>query len=142
MSNEQKVTTETGALSHPHVQLVKRYQAAMATGDFATGATFFAPDVRYVVPGDNPLSGDFVGAEQVMGYFGKLMEVTGGTYRITEMLWLVCENEVALVTTDYAERKGQPLIWSETIVFEIIDGKKKFIRLFQSDQETVDAFFR
>ncbi len=142
MSEEQKSVEESGAVGHPHVQLIKRYQAAMASGDFATGATFFAPDVRYTVPGNNPLSGEFVGAEQVMGYFGKLMASTGGTYRIAEMRWLVSGDEVALVTTNEAEREGRALTWYETIVFTIQDNKKRSIRLFQADQEAVDMFFQ
>ncbi len=134
--------TESGALTHPNVQFVKDYQAAMARGDFVTGATFFAPDVTYTVPGHNALSGNFKGPQQVMGYFGKLMELTHGTYRIIEMRWLVNDTgKVALVTRNYAEINGRNLTWDETIIFEIKDHKKVGIELFQADQTAVDAFF-
>ena len=39
----------------------------------------FAPGVVYAVPGSNPLSGTYRGPDEVMGYFGRLMETTAGT---------------------------------------------------------------
>jgi uncharacterized protein len=134
-------TTMRGAVDHPLVQRIMAYQAAMARQDFAEGARIFAPDVVYLVPGNNPLSGRYEGPDAVMGYFGRLMAVTGGTYEISDMLWLVCHDRVTLSTRNHATIGGQTLAWDEAIVFEFVDGLKKRIDLFQADQGAVDAFF-
>jgi uncharacterized protein len=134
-------TTMRGATDHPLVQKIIAYQAAMARQDFAEGGTIFAPDVVYVVPGNNPLSGRYEGPDAVMGYFGRLMEVTGGTYEISDMLWLTCDDRVALSTRNKAMIGRQSLVWDETIVFEFVDGLKQRIDLFQADQGAVDLFF-
>jgi uncharacterized protein len=134
-------TTMRGATDHPLVQKIMAYQAAMAQQDFAEGATIFAPDVVYIVPGNNPLSGRYEGPDAVMGYFGRLMAVTDGTYEISDMLWLICNNRVALSTQNKATIGGKSLVWDEAIVFEFVDGLKQRIDLFQADQKAVDMFF-
>jgi uncharacterized protein len=134
-------TTMRGAIDHPLVQRIMNYQAAMARQDFSEGATIFAPDVAYVVPGNNPLSGHYEGPEAVMGYFGRLMELTRGTYEISDMLWLTCNERITLSTVNTATIGDRSLTWNEAIVFEFVDGLKKRIDLFQADQSAVDAFF-
>ena len=134
-------TIMRGATDHPLVQRIMQYQAAMANQDFAAGATIFAPDVVYVVPGSNPLSGTYQGPAAVMGYFGRLMAATHGTYEISEMLWLTCNDRVTLSTVNTASIGANSLTWHEAIVFEFVDGVKKRIDLFQADQAAVDGFF-
>jgi uncharacterized protein len=134
-------TTMRGATDNPLVQRIMAYQAAMARQDFTEGATIFAPNVVYIVPGNNILSGRYEGPDAVMGYFGRLMEITAGTYEISDMLWLTCDNRVALSTENKATIGDQSLVWAEAIVFEFIDGLKQRIDLFQADQRAVDLFF-
>jgi ketosteroid isomerase-like protein len=130
-----------GAVTHPLVQKIIAYQTAMARQDFASGATIFAPDVVYVVPGQNALSGTFHGPAEVMGYFGKLMALTSGTYGISDMLWLACHDRVTLITRNHATIGARSLDWDEAIVFVFENGQKKRIDLYQADQAAVDAFY-
>ena len=137
----ESATLETGALEHPNVQRIRAYQAAMARGDYEAGATVFDPDVTYTVPGHNVLSGSYKGPQQVMGYLGKLMELTRGTYGISEMHWLVNEKEqVILFIKNHANLNGRSFAWEETILFEFKNGKKYKLEHFQADQAGVDAF--
>lgn len=133
--------TMRGAVDHPLVQKIVAYQTAMARQDFAEGAKIFAADVVYLVPGTNPLSGRYQGPEAVMGYFGRLMALTAGTYEIKDMLWLACDDRVALATENHATIGEQSLVWDEVIVFHFVDGLKKHIGLFLANQEAVDLFF-
>jgi ketosteroid isomerase-like protein len=48
--------------------------------DIATLATLFSHDVIQHVPGDGPLAGDYKGIEGVLGYYGRLGELTGDTF--------------------------------------------------------------
>lgn len=134
-------TQMRGALAHPLVQKIIAYQQAMARQDFAAGVDVFSPDVVYMVPGSNALSGRFQGPDAVMGYFGRLMALTGGTYGISDMLWLAAEDRVTLVTRNHASIADRSLDWDEAIVFVFENGLKKRIDLFQADQSAVDAFF-
>ena len=130
-----------GATQDPKVQAIVAYQTAMAKGDLVTARAIFQPDVVYRVAGQNQLSGTFHGPEQVMGYLGKLMELTRGSYSISSMNWLVSGDGVALATVNHADRNGAHLDWNEVIVFHFVDGKKARIDLYSQDQAAVDAFF-
>jgi ketosteroid isomerase-like protein len=133
-------TTMTGATAHPLVQKIMAYQAAMAAGDPDAGSVF-APDVQYTVPGQNALSGSYRGSAAVMGYFGKLMQLTAGSYAIDRMNWLVCDEKVILETVNRATLRGAELVWDEAILFYFRNGLKTRIEMFQADQAAVDAFF-
>jgi uncharacterized protein len=130
-----------GALAHPLVQKIMNYQLAMARGDLGAGAQVFHDDVSYIVPGANIFSGTYRGPAEVMGYFGRLMAATDGSYEITEMNWLVCGDKVLLETQNLASRDGRKLKWDEAILFEFRDGRKSKIEMFQADQTAVDQFF-
>ena len=134
-------TTMRGAVKHPLVRKIIAYQLAMARQDFAEGAKIFAPDVIYTVPGANLLSGRYEGPEAVMGYLERIMEITARTYDISDMLWLIAQDRVALSTRNHAAIGGETLDWDELIVFEFADGVKKRIDLYQSEQKAVDEFF-
>ena len=110
-------------------------------GDLDSARTVFAPDVRYVVPGRNPLSGAYHGPDEVMGYFGRLMAVTGGTYEITSMHWMTSDDHVTLFIANTATVGERSLEWDEAIVFKFEDGRKKRIWHLSGDQYAVDALF-
>jgi uncharacterized protein len=132
--------TMNGALAHPLVQKIMDYQLAMARGDVAAGRQVFHDDVHYLVPGANLFSGNYRGPDEVMGYFGRLMAATDGSYEITAMRWLVCGDKVILETQNTASRRGRQLQWDEAILFEFRDGRKSKIEMFQADQAAVDVF--
>ena len=132
--------TMTGAVQHPLVQKIIAYQQGMATGA-PDAAAVFAPDVIYVVPGANALSGTHQGPAAVMGYFGELMQRSAGSYRIDAMHWLVCGDKVILETRNAATVDGRSLVWDEALLFEFRDGRKQRIEMFQADQAAVDVLF-
>lgn len=139
---DKKKLIETGALEHPNVKLVRNYQSSMAKGDYLNGITVFDPEVTYTVPGNNVLSGVYKGPEQVMGYFGKLMELTQGSYGISEMHWLVNDkDQVVLFIKNFANLRSRSYKWEEIILFQFKNGKKYNIEHFQADQHGVDDFF-
>jgi uncharacterized protein len=131
----------TGAIDDPKVQAIMDYQQNMASGNIGAARSIFAPDVVYAVPGKSVLAGTYTGPDAVMGYFGRLMELTRGTYDISAMHWMTSDDHVALFTTNHAEIDGKALTWTETIVFEFRNGLKTRIDLLSGDQYGVDAFF-
>ena len=133
--------TMSGAVSHPLVQKILKYQQAMARGDESAAQEVFLDDVSYLVPGANVFSGTYRGPSEVMAYFARLMAATDGTYEITAMNWLVCGDKVILETRNAATRNGQKLEWDEAILFKFRGGRKSKIEMFQADQAAVDRFF-
>lgn len=94
---------------HPNLQLMRRTVAAFASGDTATLAQVFDPDVVWRVPGTSVLAKDYVGRDAVFGFFGRLMELPGGTFRVESLDVLANDAGGVFVDRVTATRDGRTL---------------------------------
>ncbi len=117
---------------------------AFAEGDLATMTELIAPDCVWHVGGRSQLAGDYTGHDEIFGYFGKLMELTDGTFAVK--LEDVGELEgtgmvVSLVTTS-GTRNGQTI---STRMMELgrSNGAGQIAEAwwFPEDQYAGDEFF-
>ena len=60
---------------------VRRGYEAFGRGDMDTLRSIMTPDVVQSVPGKSQVSGDHKGVDSVLGYYGTLFELTGGTLK-------------------------------------------------------------
>ena len=93
-----------------NIDNTKKAYAAFGSGDIATLTALIAPDCVWHVGGRSQLAGDYVGHEQILGYFGRLYEITDGTFSAT--LDDVGETEAGMVTcmvTLTGRREGRSL---------------------------------
>jgi uncharacterized protein len=108
---------------HSNVARIRDGYAAFAKGDFGVLNDLFAEDLVWHDAGRNQTSGDYHGRDAVYGFFGKLMEVTGGTFRADVHAVLADdEHGVALVVLS-ASRDGRSVEVNEAHVFHLRDGK-------------------
>ena len=126
-----------------NVDTTKKAYAAFASGDIATLSETIAPDAIWHVGGRSQLTGDYVGHEQILGYFGKLHELTEGTF--SAKLSDIGETEAGLVTcvvTLSGTRQGQTL---ETRMIELgranAQGQLAECWWFAEDEYAADEFF-
>ena len=91
--------------------------------------------------GRNQLSGDYRGRDAVYGIFGKLMEVTGGSFHI-DLHAVIADDEhgVALVVVT-ASRGGRSIEVNEAHVFHLRDGKVMEFWNASTDQYAEDELF-
>lgn len=108
---------------HPNVTRIKDGYAAFAKGDFAVLNDLFADDVVWHVGGRNQLTRDYRGRDEVYGFFGKLLELTEGSFHIDlHAIFADDEHGVALVVLT-ASRGGRSVEVNEAHVFHMRDGK-------------------
>jgi ketosteroid isomerase-like protein len=108
---------------HPNAARIRDGYAAFAKGDFAVLNDLFAEDLLWHDAGRNQLSGEYRGREAVYGLFGKLMEVTEGSFHIDfHAVFADDEHGVALVVIT-ASRGGRSIEVNEAHVFHLRDGK-------------------
>ena len=102
---------------------------------------YFAEGLRYHVPGRSPVAGDYEGAAQVLEFFGRLFELSGGTFRV-ELHDVVANDQhaVALFTVR-AERAGKKLAENTVLESHVRDGKLTEAWVYQTDLYAVDEFW-
>ena len=128
-------------MAHPNEERLREGFAAFQRGDLETVKGFFTDDIVWHVPGRSPLAGDYKGTEEVLGFFAKTMELTGGTFSIDVHDVLANDDHgVALVTTK-GQREGRNLENRGVQVFHLRDGKVAESWLHPEDAYTTDEFW-
>ena len=123
---------------HPNVARLKDGYTAFAKGDFAVLNDLFAEDLLWHEGGRNQLSGEYRGRDAVYGLFGKLMEVTEGSFHLDlHAAFADDEHGVVLVTTT-ASRGGRSVTTNDVHVFHLRDGKVVEFWDSSTDQYAID----
>ena len=125
-----------------NVQKLRQGYAAFESGDFDALNDMFADDIVWHVPGNSPLSGDYKGKEEVFGYFGALMQETGGTFKVELQDILANDTRAVALQRISADRNGKHLDSYAANVFEMTaDGKAKEVTLMSTDTAAASDFF-
>lgn len=129
-------------MAHPNEELVRQGYKAFGEGDMDTLRSLYAPDAVHIATGDNPLAGEYKGVDDILAYYGRLFELSDGTFS-ADLKSVRVEGDDTVVAThrDTGKRAGKTLDQDETLTFTISDGQ--FTRLVEehSDQAAYDTFW-
>jgi uncharacterized protein len=110
-------------MGHPNEELIRKMYGAAGAGDIPTFQQLFSPDVVWQEPGKSPVSGDFKGIQELLGLFGKTVELSGGTFKLDLHDLLVNDEHAVGLNTASAQRQGKTWADNEVNVFHIKDVK-------------------
>jgi ketosteroid isomerase-like protein len=121
--------------------IIRRGYQAFGEGDMEHLRGIYAPDVVQRQPGNNQTSGEHQGVDNVLGLYGKLFELSGGTFS-AELTSVKTEGDkVVSVHHAKGEREGKTLDVDETIEFTFSGDKISRLDVTSSDQAAEDAFW-
>ncbi|MBW3611369.1 MAG: nuclear transport factor 2 family protein [Actinobacteria bacterium] len=130
-------------MPHPNADLLRKGYDAFSKGDLDTIRNeVFSPDVVFHVAGRNPLSGDYRGADEVFGFFGRLFELSGGTL-VLELHDVVANDGHAVgLSRLSAQREGKTLDGANGVeVYHVQDGRVTEAWLTTEDNYSFDEFW-
>lgn len=110
-------------MTHPNEDLLRKGYAAFAEGDVDTVMGLFADDIKWHVSGESLISGDYKGKEEVGAFFGKLNELSNGTFRIELRDVLANDDHGAVLLRETAQREGRSIDSNHVHVWRLRDGK-------------------
>ncbi len=120
---------------------IRRGYKAFGEGDMETMRSIYTADVVQSQPGDNQLSGEHAGVDNVIGLYGKLFELSGGTFVVTLKSVTTEGDKVVAVHGAKGEREGKTLDTEETIEFTFSGDKVSRLDVTSADQDAEDAFW-
>ena len=121
--------------------IIRRGYRAFGEGDMETLGSLYTDDVVQTMSGNNPLSGEYQGRDNVLGLYGKIFELSGGTYK-AELKSVKTEGDkVVSVHHSQGERGGKTLSDDESIEFSFSGDKITRLDVTAGDQTTVDDFW-
>ena len=129
-------------MAHSNEEIVRQGYKAFGEGDMDTLRSLFAPDAVHSAPGNNLIAGEYKGIDDILGYYGKLFELSDGTFT-AELKSARAEGDDTVVAThrDKAQRGDKTLDQDETLTFTISGGKITRLVENHSDPAAYDAFW-
>lgn len=105
--------------------------------------TMLADDVVWKVPHQNPLAADIVGVDNVLAFFRRVQDETGGTFSAEVLDLAATDRSVFCLMRVRAERGGKRLDQKVINVWKLrpADGKVVERELYMEDQPASDEFW-
>lgn len=138
-----EAATATTGMSRPdrNAALIRSGYEAFGRGDVQTVLSLFDNDILWHVPGRGPLSHDYHGPSEVLGFFQHFMDLSAGTFRIQVDDLLATDDKVVVLCTESAQRAGQNWSSPQVHVWTVKDGRIARFWQFQGDQQAEDEFW-
>src|SRR5215475_9331856 len=111
------------------------------SSDVCSSYLAFDANIAWHVPGHSPLSGDYVGHEQIGRFFQRTMELSAGTFSIDLHNVLAKDDLVVVLVTVNAQRNGVSASFPEVHVWRMKDQKATEFREYQGDEQREDRFW-
>ena len=125
-----------------NVELMRKGYESFAKGDLDALRDLFSPDVVWHSGGDNPLTGDYKGIDEVFGLFAKLFEMTGGTFQQEVHDILANDVHAVVLSRAMASRPdGRKLDANQVAIFHVDAGRTTEVWIVPQDAEAANAFF-
>ncbi|HXZ84097.1 MAG TPA: nuclear transport factor 2 family protein [Myxococcota bacterium] len=121
--------------------LIRSAYAAFARGDVQAALSHFADDISWHVPGRGPLSRDYRGRDEVLGFFGHFMELSKGTFQLEVEEVLARGDRVVVLCTESARRGGRSWSSPQVHVWTVKDGKATSFREYCGAEHDEDEFW-
>ncbi|MGH3536800.1 MAG: nuclear transport factor 2 family protein [Pseudonocardiaceae bacterium] len=106
---------------------------AFAKGDVETVMSLLTDDIEYYVSGRSPVSGTYKGKDEVLGLFGKMMELSGGTFQVEVQDILANDKHGVALTIKRGQRASKTLESRSVHVWDIRDGKCTRFRAYNEE---------
>jgi ketosteroid isomerase-like protein len=125
-----------------NLETVRKAYTAFSSGDMDTLMSLYHDDAVHLVPGASQISGAHKGKENILGLYGKLFELSGGTIRI-QLDHVLSDggNRVVSIHTSSLDKDGETITQTEVLLVTLVDGKVAEIQDFFADIALNDRLF-
>jgi ketosteroid isomerase-like protein len=128
-------------MSHPNEELLRQGYEAFAKGDLPTVMSIFDEDIVWHSPGRSPLAGDYKGHQQVQEFFGRIFEISGGTFSNEIHDILANDEHAAVMVRVTAQRPGRSFDALTCHIWHLRDGKATEFWNLTLDPYAADEFW-
>ncbi|MGY1737971.1 nuclear transport factor 2 family protein [Geodermatophilus sp. SYSU D00684] len=128
-------------VAHPNVARLHEAFEAFGKGDLDRLQELWRPDIRWHEPGQNRLSGDYTGIDEVFELFGRVFVLSEGTFRVELQAAFADDTDGAAIVRITASRGDRHLDVLAADLVRFQDGQVAEFWEAHTDQAAMDAFF-
>jgi ketosteroid isomerase-like protein len=129
-------------MTHPNIEFMQRYSAALTAGKAAEVLPYYADDLVLHIPGRSPHAGTFRGQDAVLAYYTRVFRDTDGKFEplgVDDIL--ASDTHAASLVRWKVERNGRSILIDRVVVYRIEDEKISEIWVRDWDQYAYDELF-
>ena len=129
-------------MTHPNIELIRRYSAALTAGKASEALPFYAEDLILHIPGRSPHAGTFHGQDAVLAYCTRMYRDTEGRFQplgIDDVL--ASDTHAATLVRRKVERHGRELFVDRVVIYRIVEERIAEIWVRDWDQYAYDELF-
>jgi ketosteroid isomerase-like protein len=126
---------------HPNAAVIRGGFDMFNNHDIEGLSNLITSDAVQRMPGDNAVSGEHKGRDNILAMYGKLGELTGGTFSATIDQIYANDDRVVVIYRGKGERGSKKLDTLRALVFEMSGGKIAGLDDISSDTAVDDDFF-
>jgi hypothetical protein len=101
----------------------------------------FAEEVVLHCPGKNRIAGEYRGRSEVLGFWRKQVELSGGTFKGNVISVSQGENQLVLISELSLTRHGKAYTWRRANHYQFYRNRVIEAWLYESDQYLADEAF-
>jgi ketosteroid isomerase-like protein len=132
----------TTTMEQQNVETVRRGFKAFSTGDMQTLTALFHEDAEWHSPAIGVLKeSHYRGRDAIFAMFAQLKSETKGTFRPQPVLDAAAGDSVFVRSDVTGERNGRKTQIDEVLIFRLVDGRVKDVRLYLNDPEESARFW-
>jgi ketosteroid isomerase-like protein len=128
-------------MAHPNEKVVRDGFAAFAAMDTDALRKIIGADAVWHVGGRSPLSGSYKGVDEILAFFGRTMEISGGTFAIDLHDVVGNDEHVFAAYAVSGRREGKTLQDNAVLVFHVSGGRVTEAWSSAGDQYRTDEFW-
>ncbi len=121
--------------------VIKRGFDAFAVGDIPTLSELFHDDASWTGQPSGILTNDYRGRDAILGFFGTLMQETGGTYTTAPTVFAASGDKVFVETRVRGSRKGRSIDAKYVFLFDVVNGRVRTVEEYASAVAETSAFW-
>ena len=129
-------------MTHPNIDLIRRYSAALTAGKASDALPFYADDLVLHIPGRSPHAGTFHGQDAVLAYYTRMFRDTEGRFEplgVDDIL--ASDTRAASLVRWRVERDGRSIEVDRVVIYRIKAGRIAEIWVRDWDQYAYDELF-
>jgi ketosteroid isomerase-like protein len=140
MATQTKPDLSIQTTDHPNAKRTREAFDAFSRGDLETVRGSLTADCTWTNAGTSPIAGTYQGWDAIQAMFGKLIEITGGTFTMNVISCIADDLHSATIYDATSTINGKTATERFCLIDEMTpDGKAKATRVLAYDQESADS---
>jgi ketosteroid isomerase-like protein len=139
--DQEEIDMANIAAAESNAALIVSGYEAFSRGDIQSVLATFDEDIVWHVPGRGPLSRDYRGHTEVLGFFDHFMRLSDNSFTLQIDEVFAKGDRVVILCTESAQRGGRSWSSSQVHVWTVKDGRVIAFREYEGDQQGEDEFW-